>query len=196
MSLGSARLVIGAMSAWSTPDLPPRAAEKCSLRGELTVPTSACGDPGDSRNRLGRRARPRVARRIGGDVARDAPGAFFGSPRHGAQGRPDSPRPPRPRPRDASPRSSRGANRRGNRGAAAARRVLPTFERRAQDHAKRPAAVPRGGGASFATSDRAVRRPNRCRLSHGLHPAAAGSVSTRRGGTFGRVAPLDRLGAP
>ncbi len=82
----------------------------------------------------------------------------------------------------------RRANRRENRGAAAARRVLPTFERRAQDHAKRPAAVPRGGGASFATSDRAVRRPNRCRLSHGSIQAAAGSVSTRRGGTFGRVA--------
>ncbi len=56
------------------------------------------------------------------------------------------------------------------------------LERRAQDHAKRPAAVPCGGGASFAASDRATRSPNRFRLSRGSSkPTPCSTALPRRG---------------
>ena len=54
-----------------------------------------------------------------------------------------------------------------NRRAAAARRILPTLSGAFQDAAKRPAAVPCGGGTAFATTGRVVLAPNRCRLSLG-----------------------------
>ena len=71
--------------------------------------------------------RPYGSRRISGAVARSAPAAFFGSVRHGAQGRPDSPRPHGSGLRDAISLATIEVRATVNRGAAAARRILPTL---------------------------------------------------------------------
>ena len=75
-----------------------------------------------------------------------------------------------------------------NRRAAAARRILPTLSDAFQDAAKRPVAVPCGGGAAFATSGRIVPAAQPMPAVARIILAAAGAVSTAREGTFCRVA--------
>ncbi len=119
----------------------------------------------DSRHRFGVGMRPYVSRRISGAVARSAAAAFFGSVRHGAQGRLDSPRPPRLRTeRRHVPRGDRcacGGESRGRRGSS----DPADLERRVSGCRKTSRSGPLRRRRGFATTRRAVRRSNRFRLS-------------------------------
>ena len=179
----------GAVSAWAirTSRLAPRKNAPCaeSSRSRRRLPYSgrqpaSVRPPGTSARRAANRRRRRTRRS----------GSVFGSPRHGAQGRPDSPRPPRPRPRDARSLGHRGANRRGNRGAAAARRVLPTFERRdTRGSRKTSRSGPPRRRRLFRhqRSSRPAAQPIPAVVTDPSQPPPA-ALATRRGGTFCRVA--------
>ena len=128
--------------------LPLRAVEKCSLRGGLPIPTAPAVRPDDSRHRFGVGMRPCVSRRISGAVARSAPAAFFGTceSRRSRSAR-LAQAATAPGLRDATSlagdRCACGGDSWGRRGSS----DPADLERRVRAAAKRPAAVPYGGGA-------------------------------------------------